>query len=271
MARSKFMAIAASAAIAAMLGLSACGGQPASSSAASSAAASSATAASSAAASSAAASSAAASSAAASSAAAADDTIISWQGALVDGTLVDFISSDDGKNGGFVLSKNDNSEPMRWLGAMTTEGDKVTITDDTSKKSISFTRSADDSEGAITIEVEGYGKGAIVPMTAQDWQHVAEAEQLKEAPPDSSMAALVIGSVNSTDTKSWTGKVATKGDKVTITDDDSKESITITVSKVAEDGTLNIEADGYGKGVLVQMTLGDWMTIGTLAESSSTK
>ena len=298
MMKSKLIAIAASAALVAAFGLSACGGQAASSSASTSSAndaVGSSEAASSAAATSSSAADASVSSAATSSdSTSAEDMVISWQGALVDGTLVDFICSDDEANGGFVLTQSGSAEPKRWLGSMTTSADgTVTITDDQTKDTISFTRSEVAEDGAVTIDVEGYGKGAIVPMTAADWQRVAEAEELAKnlgtvvnwvgAFEDGSLvvymdnedgteAALAIGSAEGSDLKTWTGKVtAADGGKVTITDDKSNEAITITVTKSSEDGTLTVEADGYGKGLLVGMTVADYVELATLQESSSTK
>lgn len=284
MAKKKITAIVASAALAAMLGLTACGGQAASSSA--SAAASSSAAETSAAASS-------SNAAASTTSPSAEDTIISWQGALVDGTLIDYITSDDGKNGGFVLTKNDKEEPKRWLGTLTASNDgKITITDDTTKESISFTLEDADTSGAVTIDVEGYGKGALVPMSAADWQRVAEAEELKKTletavnwvgafedgtpvvymdTESGTEAALAIAPLKSSEMKTWTGKVSGDNGKVTITDDQTKESITIGITNVEEDGTLVIESDEYGKGILVKMTVGDWLTVDELTKSSSSK
>ena len=223
---------------------------------------------------------------------AAEYTLISWQGALKDGTLVDFICSDDGKNGGFVLTKDKKTEPKRWLGALTATAEgKVTITDDNTKEAVSFTLVKATKDGAIAIDVEGYGKGAIVPMSAADWKRVAEAEKLAELyetainwvgtfedeslvvymdTPDGSTGALVIGPKKG-ETKMWTGKVAKDGDKVTITDDDTKEAITITVTKTEEDGTLILESDDHGKGVLIQMTVGDWAALNEAVEAAKAK
>ena len=114
--------------------------------------------------------------------ASAEETFISWQGALVDGTLVDYISSDDGKNGGFVLeNRMKGEEPKRWLGTRSVDADgKITITDDGTGASICFILGEKPEDGALLIDVEGYGKGALVPMTAADWQRVAEAEELRK-------------------------------------------------------------------------------------------
>ena len=223
----------------------------------------------------------------------AEDVLISWQGALEGGTLVDFIYSDDGKNGGFVLTKDRNTEPTRWLGTLSATPDgKVTITDDTTKDSVTFQLLKITEDAAITIDVEGYGKGAIVPMTAGDWKRVAEAEELAKLyetavnwvgtfedgslvvymdSPDGSLGALVIAPSGAKETKTWTGKVSNDNGKVTITDDDSKESITITTTKTEEEGGLLIQSDDYGKGVLIRMTVGDWVSINETLKANPTK
>ena len=297
MAKSKFIAIVASAALVAMLGLTACGGQASSSAAksasASSAAASSASAsasASSSASSSTTSSASSASASASTASASAEETLISWQGALVDGTLVDYISSDDGKNGGFVLTKK-NAEPQRWLGAMTTTEDgKVTITDDNTKEVVNFTLTGATRDGAVTIDVEGYGQGALVPMTAADWKRVAEAEELAKTLgtvvntmgvfEDGSLvvymqnqegtdAAVAVMPKGATQMKTWTGKTSTAADgKETVTDSETGETFTYTWTENPNDGTIAINADGYGKGLLVKMTVADWMLLDEAAKAN---
>lgn len=278
-----------------MLGLSACGGQTSSSSEStdsSSSTETSSTETSNTEASSSEGSSSSSSSSSSSTPTSAEDILISWQGALVDGTLVDYISSEDGKNGSLVLSQANAKEPLRWLGAMTTTDDgTVTITDDQSKETVSFQLDSVTREGAVTIDVEGYGKGALVPMSAADWQRVAEAEETAAtlgttvnwvgAFEDGSLAvyidneagtqaALAIQPAKSTAMKTWTGAVtATDDGKVTITDDTTGEAITITVTRATEDGSLIIESDEYGKGVLVQMTVADWMALDEVTKSET--
>ncbi len=285
--KTTFNAIAATAALAVTLGLGACGGQAASSS--TSAASTSSEATSSAAVTSEATTSAAATSSASASSVSPEEVLISWQGALEDGTLVDFINSEDGTNGGFVLTKSNAEEPQRWLGAMTTTADgKITITDDTSKESISFTLTELTDDGAVVIEVEGYGKGALVPMTAADWQRVAEAEEYAKAlgttvntfgafedgtlmfyteNTEGTDAAVVIMPAGTTEMKTWTGKATTAEDgKETVTDDQTKETFSYTWTD-NNDGTQTIVADGYGKATLVKMTVGDWAILDELAKS----
>jgi len=58
---------------------------------------------------------------------------------------------------------------------------------------------------------------------------------------------------------------------ITITDDTSKESISFKLSDATEGNAKVIEADGYGKGVLVQMTVADWMELGKELKSEQAK
>ena len=88
---------------------------------------------------------------------------------------------------------------------------------------------------------------------------------------DGSQGALVIAPEGSADMKTWTGKVSNADGKVTITDDKTKESITVTVTKAEDDGALTIESDEHGKGVLVKMTVGDWMALNEKAKDSKAK
>lgn len=273
MAKTKFIVVAAIAALAAMLALSACGGSAASSSAKSSSAAASSSTASS-----------------TSSSASAASTLVSWTGALVDGTFVNYVSSDDGKTGAFVLTKAKGADSKTWAGAMTLTSDgKVTITDDKTKEVINFNLIGASKDGTVAIEVEGYGKGAVVPMTAADWQKVAEAEAIAETlgttvnwvgafedgtimvymdNESGSKAAVSTVKAKTKETKTWAGNVTTaEGGKVTVTDDKTQQAITLTLTKVAEDGTLVVNSDEYGKGVLVKMTVADWMALDELAKA----
>jgi len=282
MVKTKIIAIMASAALVAVLGLSACGSQGQSSSSASSSSATSGAAA-------------APSSAAVSeieSSVLAELTVVSWQGALADGTLVDYISSEDGTNGGFVLTKDDTTEPKKWLGAMTTTEDgTVTITDDATKESVSFKLVGITEDGAVAIEVEGYGKGALMPLTAADWQRIAEVEELSKVLgttvntigllDDGSLMVYientegtkaVVGLVQqgSDEMKVWAGEATTAEDgKETVTDETTGETFSYTWTENAEDGTVNIDADGFGKGILVKMTVADWLILNELAEQMS--
>ncbi len=108
-----------------------------------------------------------------------DNPIISWEGALEDGTLVSYMESDDGKNAAIAITPAGSSEAKRWMGAETDTGDnKVTITDDTTKESITLTLTKASADGTAEIEVEGYGKATIVPFTVNDY---VVLESLKSA------------------------------------------------------------------------------------------
>ena len=47
----------------------------------------------------------------------------------------------------------------------------------------------------------------------------------------------------------------------TVHHDKTGEAINVTLTKVAKDGTLTVEVDGYGKGKLVEMTVADYLAL----------
>ena len=176
MAKTKVIAIVASAALVAVLGLSACGNQASSNSSASSSSATSSSASAEPSSASAESSSSASTSA---SSASAEDFLVSWRGTLDDGTLVNFIVSDDGKNAGIVLTQDGAEQPKKWVGALTTAEDgTMTITDAKSKDTVSFKFGEFTKDAPVAIEVEGYGKGELKPLTAADWKIVSYLEKL---------------------------------------------------------------------------------------------
>ena len=164
----------------------------------------------------------------------------------------------------------------------------MTITDDTSKESVSFTLVALANDGTAVIEVDGYGKGALVPMTAADWKKVAEVEELGKTlgtvvntigmlddgsiivyveSADASKAVVGLMPKGSNEMKVWSGEATTAADgRETVTDEKTGETFSYTLTENAEDGTVSINADKYGKGVLVKMTVADWLILDELIE-----
>lgn len=292
MVKTKILAITASAALLAAAGLTACGGQTPSSSSASTNTSASSSAANSNANSNASKSN---SNAASPASKKAEETLVSWQGALTDGTIVDYISSDDGKNGGFVLTKvdaNGKEDAKKWLGAMTaTDDGKVTITDDETKEAISFKIVDIAKDGTATIDVEGHGAGVIVPMSAADWARLAEAEAIAETlsaktnsvgmfedgklivymeNPEGTEGFVAIMDENAKEPKTWMGKATTAPDgKETITDDKTGETFDYTWSQDKETGVITINADKYGKAYCAEMTVGDWLILDELDKELS--
>lgn len=146
-----------------------------------------------------------------------------------------------------MLTKDATTEPKRWLGVQTTSEDgKVTIIDDASKESVSFTLVALANDGTAVIEVDGYGKGALVPMTAADWKKVAEVEELGKTlgtvvntigvlddgsiivyveSADASKAVVGLMPKGSNEMKVWSGEATTAADgKETVTDEKTGNS-----------------------------------------------
>ena len=107
-----------------------------------------------------------------------DEAVISWRGTLEDGSQVDYISSADEANGSLVIESADSSNTDRWLGAKTTDADgKTTITDDETEETVTFTLSDVADDGTMGIDIEGYGKCTLNPLTASDWAKIAEEEE----------------------------------------------------------------------------------------------
>ena len=289
MVKSKYAALAVSASLVAALGLGACGGQAASSSASASSSSSEATS-SSMSSSAASSSDTSASNTSSSSAATADDkTIVSWDGLLTDGSIVSYMNSEDGKQAALSVTKPNSEDEKTWVGAAAINGDKITITDDTTKEAITFTLTTLIENGAMAIEIEGYGTGALVPFTAADYKTLEEFQKTVDDfsqvvswdgaledgslvsfmnSEDGKQAALSISQLGSTETKTWMGSAAVTDDgKVTITDSSTKDTVTIKVNSTKEDGTAEIEIEGYGKGTVVQFTAADYQLIGQLEKA----
>jgi len=284
MARKKIIAIMASAALVAMLGLSACGNQAQSSSSESDSAATSGS------------DSTTSSSSASESAspASAEKFLVSWQGTLADGTLVNYIISDDDKNGGLALTKDGTAEPKKWLGAMTlAEDGTATITDGTTKETVSFKLGALAEDGTVAIDVEGYDKGEIKPLTAADWHIAAAIEELGKAPgttvntmgmledgslmvyvenTEGTKAVVAVMPQGSGEVKTWSGAATTdENGKETVTDETTGETFSYTWTENPEDGTVEVNVDQYGKGALVKMVASNWMTLDELAKQMAQK
>lgn len=71
----------------------------------------------------------------------------------------------------------------------------------------------------------------------------------------------------SNEMKVWSGEATTAADgRETVTDEKTGESFSYTWAENAEDGTVNINADTYGKGVLVKMTVADRLILDELLD-----
>ena len=125
-------------------------------------------------------------------------------------------------------------------------------------------------------------------MTAADWEAVAEAEAIAETlnakvnsigvfedgtlmfytkNEEGTDAVVAILPKGSTELKTWVGKATTAADgKETVTDEATGETFSYTWTKNNEDGTLAIEADGYGKAMGVEMTVADWLALEELSK-----
>ena len=69
----------------------------------------------------------------------------------------------------------------------------------------------------------------------------------------------------SNEMKVWSGEATTAADgKETVTDEKTGETFSYTWTENAEDGTVSINTDKYGKGALTKMTVADWLALDEL-------
>ena len=287
MVKTKAVAIIASAALVATLGLSACGGQTPSGSTSSSSSSSSTTNSNTASANTnTSANSNTSNKSTSSSSSKASNEIVSWEGITEDGTLVSYMSSDDGTLGAISLSQMDSNVTKSWMGDMVLDSSgKVTITDETTKDTISFTVTDITKDGAAEITLEDHGKGILAALTEKDYKKLEEFQQTLAGmevlawggalddgtlvsymtSDDEKHAALAITPSNSSKKEeTWMGSATMDADgKVTITDDTTKDTISFTINKVTVnkktlDTAVEITLDGYGKTKLVAFTANDY-------------
>ena len=172
--KTKFLTIAASAALVAMLGLAACGGSSSSASSASASASSASASASSASAStasasaeSASASSAEASSAAASSAASSDKVDVSswtdaWMGVSDKGETFYYAESPDGTQGAMLVYDPSTNKYVSYVGSTSQPAEHyVRITDIQSGNALQFEVTAADEAGNVVIDLGELGKAVL--------------------------------------------------------------------------------------------------------------
>ena len=220
--------------------------------------------------------------------------VVAWKGALTDGAIVTYVANDDGTKAALSIEPANGEKAKVWTGDMTTAADgTITITDDTSKEAVKFILAGMTGDGVALIDMspDGYGKGALVPLTAKDVQDLAEAEAAAQLlgtyvsslgmfedgsliyyteSADGNQGVVAVLPKDTKTLKMWAGKATTAADGTeTVTDDKTGETFNYTMTENAQDGTMDIEAPGYGKGKAVKMTVGDWLVIDELAKALS--
>ena len=211
--------------------------------------------------------------------------IVCWRGTLSDGAAVTYIESNDGKQAAIAIEP-EKSEPKTWAGELKVAADgKATIVDDDTKNEIHFVLDGitKDAVAVIDFSQDGYGQGALVPLTAEEAVELAATELIAEAlgtytnslgmlddgrvifyteSQDKTEGVVAIVSKDGKDTKVYSGKLTTDANgKETVTDEKTKETFSYTWTENKDDGTIAIVSDEYGKGTLVKMTVGDWIAL----------
>ena len=179
MFKNKLVVIAMAGMLAACVGLSACGGNNASSSAASDKAETSAAEATSAAvapapADTSAAETSAPAASAADTSAAESSEILYWEGTLEDGSTVSYL--DNAIEGYAIMSvvKEDFSDGAVWAGFSTSDDNGlVTVTDAETQNTITYTI-VDITPELFTIDITGYGQVELKPVTEADLKAYVE-------------------------------------------------------------------------------------------------
>lgn len=97
---------------------------------------------------------------------------------------------------------------------------------------------------AAAAEAPVYWEGTLA-----DGSEVTYSEDI-----DLDVTTLIINSADLSDIKMWVGPATADGDKFTITDTGTNETISFTIADVAADGTLTLNIDGYGEVQLKGVT-----------------
>lgn len=231
--------------------------------------------------------------------------ILYWEGKTSDGQDVFYMDDEAGSNAILAVTKSDGSDGKGWAGKVTTQDTKLTITDDETKETISLTvvDAAEDltslkvnidgygdvemkptTQGAFTKEVEGVVDAAVTAAiteaaneaanelsktvmyyegTLADGKTVAYVDNA-----ESKEALLAISNADYSDVKSYAGKVTVADGKTTITDEETKQTISFTVvSGDSKSSTMKLNIDGYGEVELKGVTGGELADqVGKLAE-----
>ncbi len=275
MFKNKIVAVGLASMLAMPFGLVACGGQSAAGSQSAASAASTA-------------------STASAASTQADSTIIFWQGTLSDGQSVFYCENEKESTALLAIAKADASDGKAWTGKCTLTDNVVTITDETEGEIKLTVVDTTPDFSALKINIDGYGEVELKPTTqgefskeVENYVSAAATAAVTEAVDqvsnelskttlywegkladgsnvvyqfnaETNEAVLAIGTEGA-DAKSWTGKATTEGDKTTITDESTKQTISFTgasgVTDKATSAKLNI--DGYGEVEIKPVTGGD--------------
>lgn len=221
--------------------------------------------------------------------------ILYWEGKTSDGQEVFYMDDEESKSAILAIGKEDGSDGKGWVGKVTTQDPKITITDETSGETITLTvLDTTDDFSALKVNIDGYGEVEMKPTTqgafAKEIEGIVDtavtaavteaatqaADELSKTVmyfegtladgksvtyadnAEAKEAALVINSADYSDVKSYAGKVTVADGKTTITDEETKQTISFTVvSGDSKSSTMKLDIDGYGEVELKGVTGGE--------------
>ena len=235
--------------------------------------------------------------------------ILYWEGTTSDGQSVVYMDDAETKTAGLVIVKSDASDGKGWSGQVAEANGKKTITDDITGETIAFAVGDVASDGtSLKVNIDGYGEVNMTPITAhldcllsfakaaEGYIAAAATEAAAEAAEEISKttlywegtlsdgstvdytddaeakeASLSITKADLSDGKVWSGKATVENGKTTITDNESKQTISFTVVSGDKNGSsLKLNIDGYGEVELKPVTGGDAANqIGQAVEEAS--
>lgn len=231
--------------------------------------------------------------------------ILYWEGKTSDGQEVFYMDDEESKSAILAIGKEDGSDGKGWVGKVTTQDPKITITDETTGETITLTvLDTTEDFSALKVNIDGYGEVDMKPTTqgafAKEIEGVVDtavtaavteaateaADELSKTVmyyegtladgktvayvdnAESKEALLAISNADYSDVKSYAGKVTVADGKTTITDEETKQTISFTVvSGDSKSSTMKLNIDGYGEVELKGVTGGELADqVGKLAE-----
>ena len=220
--------------------------------------------------------------------------ILYWAGKTSDGQDVFYMEDLESSTAALAVTKDDGSDGKGWAGKAKLEENKVTITDDESKEAINLTVvDTTPDYTALKVEIDGYGTVEMKPTTQGEFEKEVEgfvstavtaaateavsqaADELSKSivyyegdlasgqhvdyadDAESKEAALVISNADLSDVKAWSGKVSVVDGKTTITDTETKQTVSFTASGDSKSSSIKLNIDGYGEVELKGVTGGE--------------
>ena len=98
-----------------------------------------------------------------------ENATIYWEGTLPDGSYVGYMGDQESTDAGLSITKADFSAAETWAGVATpNDNGSITIKDTETGKTVTCSFSDIVPETSMTIDIEGYGKAALTPVTGAD-------------------------------------------------------------------------------------------------------